>query len=87
MSPVNHGLKIKQDMDLLPKVKLTLRPTNSIMICKTWEVIYFILLSPGEVRVVMLFLVLDATLKRTDKQTGYSSENSKDNVMFKKHDL
>lgn len=51
------------------------------------EVIYSVLLSPDEVRVVMLFLVLDATLKGTDKQMGYSPENSKNGVMFKKQDL
>lgn len=51
------------------------------------EVIYSVLLSPVEVRVVMLFLLLDATLKGTDKQTGYSPENSKNHVMLKKQDL
>lgn len=51
------------------------------------EVIYSVLHSPGEVRVVMLFLVLDATLKGSNKQSGYSPENSKNTVMFKKKDL
>lgn len=51
------------------------------------EVIYSVLHSPGEVRVLMLFLVLDATLKGSNKQSGYSPENSKNTVMFKKKDL
>lgn len=50
-------------------------------------VIYSVPHSPGEVRVLMLFLVLDATLKASDKQTGYSPENSKSSVTFKKQDL
>jgi len=51
------------------------------------EVIYSVLLSPDEVRAVMLFPVLDATLKGTGKLTGCSPENSKNGVMFKKQDL
>lgn len=35
----------------------------------------------------MLFLVSAATLKGTAKQTGYSPENGKNGVMFKKQDL
>lgn len=51
------------------------------------EVIYSALLSPDETRMLMLLLDLDASLKGTDKQIGYSPENSKDSGMFKKQDL
>lgn len=51
------------------------------------EVIYTALLSPDETRTLTLLQVLDASLQGTDKQTGYSPENSKESGMFKKHDL
>lgn len=51
------------------------------------EVINSALLSPDETRMLMLLLVLDASLKGTDKQIGHSSENSKGSGMFKKQDL
>lgn len=47
------------------------------------EVIYSALLSPYETRMLM-FLILDASLKGTDKQMRYSPENSKGSGMFKK---
>lgn len=50
----------------------------------TREVIYSALLSHDETRMLMLLPVLDASLKGTHKQIGYSPENSKDSGMFKK---